>query len=111
MIAPASRQSWPTAFSLMRCDGYWMGRFVAVSCPCEVLIEDTHEAQAREIASAVAACAWRIERKLNRFRPDSVVHAINQSSGNLIEVDEETANLIDFAAALTSVSKGRFDIT
>ena len=95
----------------MQCEGYWMGRFVAMACPCEVLIEQTSESCARSIASAVAECAWRIERKFSRYRNDSVVHAINAANGCPIEVDEETAKLLDFAAALHSLSDGRFDIT
>ncbi|MFL6576202.1 MAG: FAD:protein FMN transferase [Povalibacter sp.] len=111
MTASSLRHSWPAAFSLMRCEGYWMTRFVAMACPCEVLIEDTEEPLARRIASAVADSAWRIERKFSRYRNDSTVQAINRSNGQLVEVDEETAKLLDFASALTHLSKGRFDIT
>ena len=111
MGASSLRHSWPAAFSLMRCEGYWMTRFVAMACPCEVLIEDTEEATARAIASAVANSAWRIERKFSRYRNDSIVQAINRSNGAPIEVDEETAKLLDFSSALTRMSKGRFDIT
>jgi FAD:protein FMN transferase len=106
-----SREHWPTAFSLIRTDAHWTGRFVAMACPCEVLIEHTPEEQAREIVAAVARCAWRIEKKFSRYRGDSVVHAINTSVGRPMEVDDETARLLDFAATLTRLSEGRFDIT
>jgi thiamine biosynthesis lipoprotein len=95
----------------MQCDGHWMGRFAAMACPCEVLIEQTSESRARSIACAVAECAWRIERKFSRYRNDSIVHAINSANGRPVEVDDETAKLLDFAAALHSLSQGRFDIT
>ncbi len=88
-----------------------MGRFVAMACACEVLIETDSESSARRIAAAVADCAWRIERKFSRYRNDSVVSRINLAQGKPIEVDEETARLIDFASTLHSLSEGRFDIT
>ena len=88
-----------------------MGRFVAMACACEVLIETDSESSARRIAAAVADCAWRIERKFSRYRNDSVVSRINLAQGKPIEVDDETARLIDFASTLHSLSEGRFDIT
>lgn len=91
--------------------GHWVGRFKAMASPCEVLIEETSEALARQIVSAAADCAWRIERKFSRYRSDSVVHEINSSAGQPMVLDEESAALIDFAAALTTMSEGRFDIT
>ena len=88
-----------------------MGRFVAMACACEVLIETDSESCARRIAAAVADCAWRIERKFSRYRSDSVVSRINLAQGKPIEVDEETARLLDFASTLHLLSEGRFDIT
>jgi thiamine biosynthesis lipoprotein len=79
--------------------------------PCEVLVDSAHEQPAQAVASAVAACAWRIEQKFSRYRGDSVVGLINRSSGNPIEVDDETAKLLDFAHHMWLVSDGRFDIT
>lgn len=74
-------------------------------------MEAAPEALAQQILEAVAECAWRIEQKFSRYRTDSIVHRINQSAGCEIAVDEETANLLDFAATLTQLSEGRFDIT
>lgn len=96
----------------LSCGGdHWTGRFVAMACPCEVLIESAPQTTARRVLEAVADCAWRIEQKFSRYRTDSVVHRINDSAGHPIDVDEETANLLDFAATLTGLSEGRFDIT
>lgn len=112
MVASAPfRKHGPSAFTLTRAPGHWTGRFAAMACPCEVLIEPVDEDLARQIVSAVARCAWRIEAKFSRYRQDSVVAAINTSGGKRVEVDEETANLLDFAATLTRVSGGRFDLT
>jgi thiamine biosynthesis lipoprotein len=99
------------AVALSREAGHWVGRFVAMASPCEVLIEDAPEALARQIVEVAAACAWRIERKFSRYRPDSVVHEINSNAGRAVVLDNESATLIDFAATLTKMSEGRFDIT
>lgn len=102
----------PRTVSLGHEEDHWTGRFVAMACPCEVLIEDVPERDdARTIADAVAACAWRIEATFSRYLPGNIVHRINNSGGRPISVDEETANLLDFAATLTHLSEGRFDIT
>src|SRR6185436_16520955 len=49
--------------------------------------------------------------KFSRYRPDNIVHRINTSNGLPVLVDEETARLLDFAATLTHLSDGAFDIT
>jgi len=59
----------------------------------------------------VANEAWRIEDKFSRYLPDNIVHRINNSDGITIQIDDETANLIDFATSLFEMSDGRFDIT
>ncbi|HEY5809043.1 MAG TPA: FAD:protein FMN transferase [Povalibacter sp.] len=101
----------PCAVSLVRNQDHWAGRFAAMACPCDVLIESGSQTQARQLADAIAECAWRIERKFSRYRPGSVVHSINDTAGTAVTVDEETANLLNFAATLTQLSEGRFDIT
>lgn len=103
--------SQSTSFSLGREAGHWVGRFVAMASPCEVLIEDVTEALARQIVEVAAGCAWRIERKFSRYRTDSVVHEINSNAGCAVVLDDESAALVDFAATLTKMSEGRFDIT
>lgn len=107
------RPAWlkPRASSLRRGPDHWIGEFVAMACPCEVLIEAAPESLARRVLATVADCAWRIEEKFSRYRPDSIVQRINAGAGRPIEVDEETANLLDFAATLTHLSEGRFDVT
>lgn len=96
---------------LERNAGHWVGRFEAMASPCEVLIESQHELEAQTVVDAVAALTWRIEDKFSRYREDNIVHLINQSAGRAIEVDEETAGLLDFADALYRLSEGLFDIT
>jgi thiamine biosynthesis lipoprotein len=96
---------------LERAADHWVGRFFAMASPCEVLIEEAPEVLARHILDVVAGCAWRIERKFSRYRSDSVVHKINSNAGRGVVLDDESAGLIDFAATLTTISEGRFDIT
>jgi thiamine biosynthesis lipoprotein len=90
---------------------HWIGRFVAMASPCEVLIERAPAALAQQILDVVAAEAWRIEGKFSRYRADSAIQRINESAGSETVVDEECANLLDFAATLTTLSAGAFDIT
>ena len=99
------------AATLVRDADHWIGRFVAMASPCEVLIEDAPGPLARQVLDAVAAEAWRIERKFSRYRTDSDIHRINESAGGETLVDDESANLLDFAATLTRLSEGAFDIT
>lgn len=100
-----------SAATLTRDAEHWVGRFVAMASPCEVLMDEAPAAVAHEVLDAVAAEAWRIERKFSRYRGDSAVQRINQSAGTQIEVDDECANLLDFATTLTRLSEGAFDIT
>jgi thiamine biosynthesis lipoprotein len=84
--------------------------FLAMGCPCAVSLGGP---QAREIAEAVIAEVQRIERVYSRYVPDSVVSAINETarSGGAIDIDEETAEIIDAAFELHRRSDGLFDIT
>lgn len=99
------------AVELTRADGLWVGRFRAMASPCEVLMESDDRETARLVIQAVADCAWRIEKKFSRYRADSAVGRINASAGRAIEVDDETANLLDYSARLNDLSDGLFDIT
>jgi thiamine biosynthesis lipoprotein len=99
------------AATLTRDADHWVGRFVAMASPCEVLIEEAPADLARQLLDVVASEAWRIERKFSRYRTDSAVHRINDCAGSETVVDEESANLLDFAATLTRLSAGAFDIT
>lgn len=91
--------------------GYWAGQFQAMASPCELLMEVESEAEARGIADAAAAEALRIEQKFSRYRDDNLVHRINNPGGSSVEVDDEFADLLDFAERCWALSDGRFDIT
>lgn len=89
----------------------WAGRFRAMGSPCEVLLENGNRNQASSTIAAVAAEAWRIEDKFSRYRKGNIVDQINTANGAAVSVDDETADLLDFAMTLHSLSGGRFDIT
>ena len=97
--------------SLTRGDGAWVARFRALGGPCEVLVESAVRERAGALAAQAAASAWRIEDKFSRYRDDNIVARINDSRGEPVEVDDETANLLDFAALMHRLSEGLFDIT
>ena len=46
----------------------------------------------------------RIEAKFSRYRRDNVIFQINTAQGQPVTLDEETANLMDFAAQLHALS-------
>lgn len=82
-----------------------------MASPCEVLVEGVGERLAAELAAAAETEALRIERKFSRYRDDSVIAAIHAARGREIEVDVETADLLDYAATCHALSGGLFDIT
>jgi thiamine biosynthesis lipoprotein len=87
--------------------------FTAMATPCTIRVAGVPEAVARPMVQRAIDEARRIEHKYSRYRPDSLLSRINQAagSGTAIEVDEETAYLLDFAAQLHALSGGLFDIT
>jgi thiamine biosynthesis lipoprotein len=85
--------------------------FAAMASPCEVLLPSTDRSAALALGTLAAREAWRVEKKFSRYRDDSVTAWIHENRGARIEVDEETASLIDFAARCFDLSEGLFDIT
>lgn len=84
---------------------------MAMASPCEVLLDMDDAKLAQRLTSVVYAEELRIEHTYSRYREDSVVAAINASRGTPVRVDEETARLLDFAAACWRDSHGRFDLS
>ncbi|MEP6607827.1 MAG: FAD:protein FMN transferase [Burkholderiaceae bacterium] len=79
---------------------------------CEIRIYARDETTARAWADAAIGEVRRIETKYSRYRDDSVTTAINRAAGGAaINVDPETAGLLDFATELHQQSDGAFDIT
>jgi len=85
--------------------------FTAMASPCEVLLRASQLQDARELGAWAAEEAWRIEQKFSRYRGDSVIARIHAHRGVPIELDEETASLMNFAERCYTASDGMFDIT
>ena len=100
----------PTTLTVTRERDYWRGGFTAMASPCEVLSR-ADSALAQKQLEAVAGEAWRIEQKYSRYLPGNIVDRINSASGQTVEVDEETAKLLDFSVTLYEMSDGLFDVT
>ncbi len=79
--------------------------------PCELLAEVTDEGSMRSLAKLAADEAWRVEDKFSRYLKGNIVDRINSAAGRPVEIDAETTRLLDFAAELYSLSRGKFDIT
>lgn len=86
-------------------------KFTAMASPCEVLVPSMSRSAALAIGTVAAREAWRIEAKFSRYRDDSVTAWIHRHRGSRVDVDEETAALMNFASQCHELSEGLFDIT
>ncbi len=91
--------------------GFARGSFLAMGSPCELLIDSSDAAIVASLLDVVASEAWRIEDKFSRYLHGNIIDKINGSTGRPLEIDDETASLLDFADMLTELSDGAFDIT
>lgn len=89
----------------------WRGRFMAMASPCELLVDGGDAALAEQLLDVAQAEALRVEHKFSRYREGSVVAQLHASHGRPVQVDDETAQLLDFAASCHALSEGLFDIT
>ena len=103
-------------FSVELKESYSIGRFTAMACPCEILLEihkDTpsnkHDIQ--QVTEIAFHEAKRIEKKFSRYRKDNIIFKINNSNGHSINVDDETALMFDFSRQCFELSNGKFDVT
>ena len=80
--------------------------------PCELRLYAARAA-AEAAAEAAVAEVGRLERKYSRYRDDSLASRINGSAGDPdgVEVDAETAALLDYADTCHRQSGGLFDVT
>jgi thiamine biosynthesis lipoprotein len=81
--------------------------------PCELQLWGVSRSAVASVADACGREIDRLEKKFSRYRDDSLASRINRSAGNSdgIEVDSETAGLIDLAATAHRESNGLFDPT
>jgi thiamine biosynthesis lipoprotein len=87
--------------------------FRAMGSPCELHVYGKRRAACDAWIESAIAEVTRLERKYSRYRDDSVTSAINRSAGDPagVEVDAETASLLDYAATAHQTSGGLFDPT
>jgi thiamine biosynthesis lipoprotein len=96
---------------LDRVEDYFVGTFRAMASPCSVLVDTDDPTEAEALLAVAEEEARRIEEKFSRYRRGNLVDQINHSNGRPIDVDEETALLINYAATCYAMSDGMFDIT
>lgn len=87
--------------------------FQAMGTACDIQLFAASRQQAERIAQMVISDVRRLEARYSRYRPDSVLSQINQlaQQGGSVQVDTETASLLDYAATCYAQSDGLFDIT
>jgi len=81
-----------------------------MASPCVVLVDTEDPALGAEVGEIVKTEAERIEAKFSRYRPSVVTH-INETAGQAVEVDDETADLIGYSTECYAISEGLIDIT
>ena len=87
--------------------------FPAMGTACALHLYANRLAAAERAAVAAVLEVRRIEYRYSRYRDDSDLTAINRvaQQGQSIEVDAETAALLDYAFAAWEKSEGLFDIS
>ena len=93
--------------------GLYRHPFPAMGSRCELRLYARTEDEAAAIARAAVEDVRRLDAKYSSYRDDSVTAAINRvgAAGGAIDVDVETATLLDYAAACFAQSDGLFDLT
>ena len=81
--------------------------------PCEIQLEGVAAGAAERLLDAAIAEVERLEARYSRYRETSLLSQINRVAaiGGELEVDPETAGLLDYAAACHAESDGLFDVT
>jgi thiamine biosynthesis lipoprotein len=96
---------------LYNLESYWLAVFEAMGHQCEIFMSGFSFSVASELIQKAAAEAWRIEYKYSRYVKGNIIDDINESDGSTVEVDPETARLIDYAYKCYEISAGKFDIS
>src|SRR5262249_59610118 len=80
---------------------------------CELQRDGATRGAIDAVAAEARALIERLEQTCSRYREDSALSEINRSAGDPagVEVDPETALLLDYAATAHAESGGLFDPT
>lgn len=87
--------------------------FNAMGTPCDIQLYAKTRTKAKRAAERIIADVRRLEALYSRYRSGSFLSAINRvaMAGGCIPVDEETTELLNYAATCYEQSEGLFDIT
>ncbi|MCI0653632.1 MAG: FAD:protein FMN transferase [Methylococcaceae bacterium] len=87
--------------------------FKAMGTPCEIQLFATKYAAAKRITELAIADVHRLEFRYSRYRDDSFLSEINRvaAKGGSIQVDGETAGLLNYSQQCFEQSGELFDIT
>ncbi|MDD2864342.1 MAG: FAD:protein FMN transferase [Methylococcales bacterium] len=87
--------------------------FAALGTECQLHLYVSNPFEAEIVAEAIMQEVFRLHAKYSRYSESSFLSEINAAgkSGSFIDVDEETAGLLDYAFACYEKSDGLFDIT
>jgi thiamine biosynthesis lipoprotein len=109
LLCEGRRAALKRAFEMHECTY----RFFALGSDCVLRLFAGQKAVAHEAAAAASNEIARIEARYSRYRSDSELSRINAVGkvGGSVDVDAETAGLIDYAYASYQKSDGLFDIT
>ncbi len=86
-------------------------QFSAMASPCDLLVDSQDPELIEKLALASVQETKRIENKFSRYLSNNLCHAINQSCGQPVEIDEECFRLLEFANTCFELSDGLFDLT
>ena len=88
-------------------------QFFALGSDCALHLYAPNKADARRAAAAARTEIGRIEERYSRYRAQSELSRINQTAatGGSVDVDAETAGLLNYAYACFNKSGGLFDVT
>ena len=81
--------------------------------PCEIKLYSSSRSRASQLVHSAVEEVRRLECKYSRYRTDSFLSEINRIAltGGCIDVDPETAGLLDYVATCYDQSGGLFDVT
>ena len=96
---------------LIEGDSCLIGKFDAMGCPCEIVVDTRSPVIGRSLLEAAIHEAQRIESKFSRYLKGSLVDRINTSGGRRLEGDDETSALLDYVDSSFELSSGLFDVT
>lgn len=87
--------------------------FPAMGSPCELQIYAFSHILADAAAKLAIDDVYRLEKKYSRYRNDSLLSSLNRvaNDGAGVDVDDETAGLLNYADTCYRESQGLFDIT